>query len=156
AMIIDFSGSMHLGSVLGGPVTDSTGQNIVGRSQALNGETTWPKFGHYFQALSRTNASDTSNLLNWRGTAANPPPDIIAASGETLSGSSNVVDGTTGNGTAIVTDFSSGTTPFGYTQAFSPQPTSYDTNPGGLKPPYKSGSTVNFAINVNEVIGNAY
>ncbi|MFO0879259.1 MAG: Tad domain-containing protein [Gemmataceae bacterium] len=135
AIVIDFSGSMRLNSLLGAPITDATGLNLTSRNRAMNVETAYPTFGHW------------TNVSTWRGTSAQVA--FNTATGESV-GPSNFTQ-LTDEGKPIIEDFFQDASPFGSsTKAFTQQPTSYGTTPGGMNAPRVRNST-SWAINVNEV-----
>ena len=66
AIIIDLSGSMRLGSLLGAPVNSATA--IIPRTQAMNPETTVPTWGQY------ASTSRTATCSGRAGAAPRCPP----------------------------------------------------------------------------------
>ena len=137
AVVIDFSGSMRLNSLLGGPVTDSTGLSLANRDRAMNPETVYPTWGHY------------STVSTWRG--SNAAVAFTTASNDSVGPSNLVIDND--NGPAVIKDFYQDSAAFGSTTpAFTPQSSAYATSPGGDDPLTVKGSST-WASNVNEVIG---
>ena len=143
AIVIDFSGSMRLNSLLGAPVTDASGLNITTRDRAMIPETAYPDWGHYA----------SPNDSTWRGAAGVAATAFLTASNDSV-GVSNLTE-TTPNGPPVINDFYQDGAPFGSsTPAFAQQNASYATTPGGDTPPTVKGSSA-WAINANEVMGNA-
>jgi len=141
AVVIDFSGSMRLSSLLGAPITDSTGLNLTNRTRAQITENVFPRWGHY---------SAGSTAL--RGSTPGAP--LLTASGEQI-GPSNLVEATD-NGPAVIESFFQDATPFGSsTRAFTRWPDAWQNVPDGLMPRYENGSTTTFAQNVNRVLGRS-
>jgi len=139
AIIIDFSGSMRLGSLLGAPVDNATG--IVPRTQSMNPETVVPTWGQYASAQSNNN-------VQWRGWSGTSVPTLTAPTGELID-QCNITTAT-GGGPAIVNDFFQDTTAFGATTpAFSSV-----ANASGDMPLYKGGGTA-YAYNLNEVLSRS-
>src|SRR5262245_45945511 len=104
SIIMDFSGSMSFDSLLGGTYYGT-------RSQSLNPDDVYPKFGHY--------SGYVPDLIN----------PVVLPSGEVLGYSNTATD--TQAGSAIVNDFyqnAVGGTPLA---AFSPAPDMYKTAPDG-------------------------
>jgi protein TonB len=157
AIIIDFSGSMRLDSLLGNPLYPGNS-----RTMSMNNESVFPLFGHYSAPNNYASPGSAPNLqanATWQATT-----------GE-VSGYSNIADLSGGGGVSLAAgdpngftlpgpvvlppsgpDFYQDGSAFGHsTGAFTAAPDSYATAPGGNNPLYKNGSTTVYAKSVNEV-----
>ncbi|MFQ3651204.1 MAG: pilus assembly protein TadG-related protein, partial [Gemmataceae bacterium] len=141
AVVIDFSGSMRLSSLLGAPVTNSTGLSLADRNRAQITENVFPRWGHY-----------SAGSATLRGSTPGAP--LLTASGEQI-GPSNLVEANN-EGPAVIESFFQDNTPFGSsTPAFTRWPDSWQNVPDGLMPRYENGSSSVFAQNVNRVLGRS-
>ena len=133
-MVVDFSYSMGFDSLMGTPLTNSTGTATVARTQSQSGTTENPTMGHY----------SNTNIIKLQGTAP-----FQHYTGEIV-GSNNLFATGPGGDPPIADDFYQDNTAFGSTtKAFTK-----NASPGGATYlPVKTNTTY-IARNVNEAVGN--
>ncbi|HMP59962.1 MAG TPA: TadG family pilus assembly protein, partial [Gemmatales bacterium] len=117
ALVVDFSGSMRLGSVLGAPITGMSGGSlqIVNRTMSMNADV-FPRYGHYTSMISS---------MTGQGAQTTPTGEMIDRANLTIEAPGDTA------GVYLCNNFFQDSDIRDYTQPAFTRSSSSDTSPNG-------------------------